>query len=481
MTGVDCRMDKSREKTFAKNTIILSIGTISSKIFTFFLLPLYTAVLTTEDYGNVDLLQSVIQLAIPIVTLQLSAAVFRYLIDKESLKSKTEIITGAFIIVAFNTIISIFVFSLFYIVYPFKYFMLFVWSFIASVCYKIIQSVVRGFGHNILYSVASFITVLSSLLVNLILILGFGFKGDSILIAFAISNFLASAVMYVKEKMWRYFSFYAFSRTQMKELLQYSLPLIPNEISWWIANTSDRFLIRFFLGSSFNGIYAAANKIPTIYTTIHSVFNLAWLESIARSVNDTDRDRFINEMIEKVYKFFVCLCLGIICCMTLAFRYLFGINYTDAYPHVYILTLAIFFNSMCAMYGGIFTAFKHSKIIGSSTVIGAIANIIINFLFIRFWGLYAASLSTLISYIIVYMIRVVKANKFVKLEWPVAFLIRALLAFCIVTVGYFIKNDLINIIIFFGMILWSFYENRTIIRGFISVFLSKFTRINNTR
>ena len=74
-------MESDRKKQFAKNTIILSIGTFGSKVFTFFLLPLYTAVLATEDYGNVDVLQSVIQLLVPIATLQLSVAVFRFLID----------------------------------------------------------------------------------------------------------------------------------------------------------------------------------------------------------------------------------------------------------------------------------------------------------------------------------------------------------------------------------------------------------------
>lgn len=50
---------KDREKSLIKNTGILAIGTLASKVFSFFLLPLYTAVLTTEDYGTVDVLQTV--------------------------------------------------------------------------------------------------------------------------------------------------------------------------------------------------------------------------------------------------------------------------------------------------------------------------------------------------------------------------------------------------------------------------------------
>lgn len=461
-------MSKSREKQFAKNTLILSIGTLGSKIFTFFLLPLYTAVLTTEDYGNVDVLQSTIQLAVPIITLQLSAATFRFLIERKTIEDKAKVITDAIVIVGINVIISIICFCILYIIHPFAYFTLFVLSFAASALYTITQSIVRGFGHNALYSFCGFISVLSSLLTNVILILGFGKKGSSILVALIVSNTLTSVIMILKEQMWKYVKVRLFDKDTLKELLQYSLPLIPNQISWWIANASDRFLILAFLGSSFNGIYAAANKISGIFVTIFNVFNLAWQESMSRSVNDSDRDSFVNGMINRCYRIFVCLCLGIISSVSVFFDFLFGVNYRAAYPHVYILTIAIFFNSMCALYGGIFTAFKKSKIIGSTTAVGAVANIIINFSLIRIFGLYAASVSTLISYLIVFIIRVWQASKLIHFKWPIAYFLRTLIAFVVISVGYFYRNNLLNIVILTLTALWSIMENKDIVWAVIN-------------
>ena len=71
----------NREKQLVKNTVIITIGKICTQMISFFLLPLYTSILTTEEYGVVDLLNTLVSLFIPIVTFQIEQAVFRYLIN----------------------------------------------------------------------------------------------------------------------------------------------------------------------------------------------------------------------------------------------------------------------------------------------------------------------------------------------------------------------------------------------------------------
>ena len=85
----------SREKNLIKNTGILAIGQLSSKLFTFLLLPVYTSLLLPEDYGVVDVLQTVINLVLYVATLQIESAIFRFLIDN---RDNTEIkyLYGAF-------------------------------------------------------------------------------------------------------------------------------------------------------------------------------------------------------------------------------------------------------------------------------------------------------------------------------------------------------------------------------------------------
>ena len=71
-------MGKANNKTLVKNTGIIAIGNISTKIINFLLLPLYTSLISTEDYGTIDLLSTYTTLILAVVSLQLYQAVFRF-------------------------------------------------------------------------------------------------------------------------------------------------------------------------------------------------------------------------------------------------------------------------------------------------------------------------------------------------------------------------------------------------------------------
>ena len=369
---------KEREKALIKNTGILALGSLSSKIFSFFLLPLYTTALSTADYGTIDVLQTVTMLVVPFASLQLSSAVFRFIIEADNEKKRKEIITSAFIIELISTLLFIIVFCIINYIKPITYFKLFIIYFGSIMIIEFVQNTIRGFGYNGIYSIMSVLMTIASAVMNIIMILCMGIKGESILIASSISSYLGSIIVIIYLKLWRYVSLDAFSKQYLKRLFKYCLPLIPNSISWWITNASDRLIVRGFLGSSFNGIYAAANKIPTVYTNFFNVYNLAWTEAVARSQGDKKQSEFLNSMFKKSLKLFGCINLGIICGMSLMFTILIGQEYKQAYPQIYILMIAIFISSICSIYGGILTGYKMSKTIGITTVVGAIVNIIIN-------------------------------------------------------------------------------------------------------
>lgn len=471
-----------REKNLVKNTGILAIGRLSSKFFTFLLLPLYTSVLLPEDYGTVDVLQTVISLILYFVTLQIESAIFRFIIDdRQDARRNGEYISTGFLVVFCNLIIATAIITLINVFIPITHVVLFILCLWSDALGLVFRNISRGLGHNVIYSISSFVITIVSLITNIVLILGFDIGAKSILVALALSNTVGSLIIIIREKLWNYISLSKLNKAKLKEMLKYSVPLIPNAVSWWVANASDRLLILTFLGSAMNGIYAAANKIPTIYTTIFTVYNMAWTESVSMAIKDRDVDKFIDSTMNKSYRVLVFLALGIICCMSLFFNVLIGENYAGSYDHIYILLVAIFVNSMCSLYGGVFTGFKASKIIGVTTIIGAVVNFLFNMALINTIGLYAASLSTLISYIIIFLIRKHYADKLIKVKWSKSFSMQAIIALAIVTAGYFSRNYLLNGIILAVLIIWGMLNNKEIVCGVFRMLRSGITKKENKR
>lgn len=458
-----------KEKELVKNTAILAIGTLSSKIFTFLLLPLYTSLLTTEDFGTIDVLQTFVSLLVPTVTLQISSGVFRFVIEYNNLSKRKSLISSGFI----STLILTFIFS--GLIYAFSFIIniphlfIFILCFVTTALSELVMNTYRGLSKNYLYSLGSFIVTLTSLVTNIVLILGFGFGGESILIAICVSNIIGILVVTIVGKFWVYISVSQFSFYELKDILRYTLPLIPNAVSWWIVNTSNRLVNFYFLGGAENGIFAAASKIPTIYLTFFNVYNMAWTELVSRYIDDDDSEDFMNRLLNKSFKLLISLTLVIVSLLRFFFPFIIGEEFRSSYNHIPILLIAIFINSLCSLYGGIFTAFKKTKTIGNTTVIGAVVNIVVNLALINFIGLFAASISTLIAYSTIYYFRRRELSKIINFKLRIPFQM-ILITILVIIDYYLIKNLVLNILVFIILLISTYVSNKEMINsGFISL------------
>ena len=109
---------------------------------------------------------------------------------------------------------------------------------------------------------------------------------------------------------------------------------------------------------------------------------------------------------------------GVIIASTpLLFKILIRGDYGEAYNQMPILFVAMFFYSMSTFLGGIYVAYMKSKSVGVTTTIAAIINLVTDIGLIKFIGLYAASGSTLISYIFLFLYRIIDVQKIVKVNY----------------------------------------------------------------
>ena len=85
-------MDKYRR--LVSNTVVFAIGTFSSKVLVFLLMPLYTWALSPDQYAVTDLIVQTGNLLLPLVTLGIVNAVIRFGLDKSVRKS--DVLTSGF-------------------------------------------------------------------------------------------------------------------------------------------------------------------------------------------------------------------------------------------------------------------------------------------------------------------------------------------------------------------------------------------------
>ena len=293
----------NKKKELAKNTVIIFFGRVCTQLISFFLLPLYTSYLSTSEYGTVDLIQTYVTLLVPIITLELEMSIFRYLIDCRGKEKDTKkLVSNNFFILG----VSLFIFSILYIIISSFVTIPYRWVIMIDIIVCVLSGnflqVARGFGKTLDYAISCILTGLTTVISNIILICFVGMQAEGMIISMALANFVCSLYLFIRLKLYNKIDFKIIDFKQMKEMFKYSLPLIPNGISWWIINVSDRSIISFVLGASANGLYAISNKFPTIISSLTGVFNLSWSESAALHINSKDRDEFFSDITRSFIK-----------------------------------------------------------------------------------------------------------------------------------------------------------------------------------
>ncbi len=451
----------SKGKDLAKNTAIVSIGKICTQLITFFLLPVYTAVLSNEEYGVVDLLNTLTSLLLPIATLQIEQGIFRYLLDcRENKEKQTTLITtvSKFILVQSAICILIFLCTSPFIHNEYKYFLMA--NLLMGILSSISLQICRGLGDNKTYAVGSFITGALTVILNVIFIVAFKWGAYGMLIATAISNLLCAIYVFVKKKVYKYIDIKQNDKKLLKDTIKYSVPLIPNMISWWIVSASDRTIISAVIGVAQNGIYSAANKFSGIFSTLYSVFNLTWTESASININSEDRDEFFSKIFDFIVRFFGSLCLGTIAVMPFVFGILVNEKFAESYYQIPILILGSVFNILVSFLGSVYVAKKLTKEIAKTSIIAAIINIVVNIALINQIGLYAASISTVIAYFAMFIYRWIDVKKYVSIKTNKALIAVLSVSFLVAIITYYLKMKIISIVVLLAVIIIAIYINK---------------------
>lgn len=436
----------SREGNLAKNTGILAIGTFLPKLASFITLPILTGYLSKAQYGTYDLIITLASLFLPAVTLQIQTAAFRFLIEVRSEEKKIKSIISN--ILMFIVPISLFgIIILYFCLYKIenRIRLLVCCYYLFDIVVNVFRQIARGLSKNLNYSLSAIISSVLQLIFVVLFVLVLKINLFGAVLALTGAEILSALYIFLSVRIYKYIDIKAFDKSELKRMIAYSWPMVPNSMSMWVMRVSDRLVLTFFRGVSANAVYAVANKIPQLLTIAQTTFTMAWQENATIVSKDEDAPKYYSTMYRTLFDLMAGAMMIIIAFTPVLFAILVRGDYSEAYIQIPILLLAMFFYAMSAFLGGIYVAYMKTKSVGITTIIAAALNIIIDVSLVHFIGLYAASLSTLVSYIFLFFYRIIDVRKIVSINYDKKHMMFVFIIMTLISALCMLHNNIANI------------------------------------
>ncbi len=413
-------MDKY--KRLLSNVLTFGIGTFGSKLLVFLLMPYYTNILSSAEYGTANLVTNVSNLLMPIFSVGIASAVIRFALDKAF--NKATVFTGALVCI-FGGFFLFFLTSPLIFSIPFmepvKDYSLLILFFVLFSALKSSCSVfVRSMQYVKLFALDGILSTLITIILNIVFLSVFQLGIVGYILATVCGDFISVIFLFFMADLWKYIDFRHFrffkSRT-FQGMLKYSIPLMPTSLFWWITNLSNRFIIVQYLGDDVNGYFEAANRIPTIIMLVSTIFTEAWQMSAVMEKDSEDQSGFYSTVFSSFSSLIFLAVSGVILCTKPLMRLLVSWDNSPSWQFVPMLTIAMAYSCLATYLGSVFSVKRKSVVSMMTVVAGAVTNIILNFLLIPTQlGANGAALATFCSYFVVFLMRVIATRNMIRIH-----------------------------------------------------------------
>ena len=406
-------MDRKYKKLFS-NTIVFSIGTFSSKILVFLLVPFYVHFLSDAEYGVVDLITQTANLLIPLVSLGIASAVLRFGLDQSSDK-KAVFSTGvAAILIGFLLfLLTVPILLQVQIIGEYTLLLLF-YVFIG--CFRLLcTNFVRSLQYVKLYSFDGILCTVLVITFNILFLMRFGWGIQGYVLATICSDSCSVLFLTLAARLYRYLDFRRIRASVYRPMLRYCLPLIPANIFWWITHVSDRYMVTYMVSEGANGLYAIAYKIPTMITIVSTIFMEAWQLSAVVEKNDPELPGFFSNVLS-YYQSFVFLCGSgciLFCKVLITLLTLGQPDYYVSWRYVPALIIATCFSCFVTFLGSVYVVEKKSMVSFLTTLLGAAINVLL----IPYFGANGAAVATASAYISIYLVRAYTTRRMIPMQF----------------------------------------------------------------
>ncbi|MCR5060112.1 MAG: oligosaccharide flippase family protein [Saccharofermentans sp.] len=420
-------MDK-KYRTLFTDALVFALGSLGSKLILFFLVPIYTNYLTTDEYGIADLVFTFVQLIVPFATVSIQNSLIRFGMEKNA--NKEETLKCSMAVILFSVVFTLAVtplVGLYSAISDWKWYLAIL--VVLNGLSEVERSYLKVRDKNKSFAVISIIqtAVLAGCNILLLVVFRSGVSG------YLLSNIIAVAVVCV-------ITFFAAGIPKalrsaklnvplLKKMVVFSMPLVLSAISWWVVHSSDRIMIELMIGESVLGLYTAATKIPSLINVVTSIFNQAWGLSSIREIDNPDKQHFYSKVFRMFSTALFMACIMLITVLKPFLSVYFGADFRSAWVYTPLLLVAAVFFSLTAFIGSLYIALQKSLNDMITYLICAFVNVVVNFVGILFLGAWGAVIGTVTAFAVVLVIRIFDIKRYIDLNiGGVRFFLNAVIA-----------------------------------------------------
>lgn len=429
------------------NSIVFAIGNFGSKFIGIIMVPLYTHVLSTNEYGEADLLITTISLLLPILVLSIGQAVIRFSVSYSGENNRAQVYSNAMLINIMGSIILMLFYPILHFTNVFGDLLLpFIILMISRIFSDTLSQFSRGIGKIKEFAFNGILMTLitAGLNVYFLLFLKIGLSGY--LLSMIIANVISNIYLFLVVEGYKLFSVKNINQSLLNKMLSYSVPLIPNNIMWWLINGSTRYFILIFLGAGANGIFAVANKIPSILSMATNIFSQAWQLSAFEEYNTEDKSKFYSTVFKNYYTIIFILASGILIISKILIINLVSTSFSTSWQIVPFLLLAAIYQSFSGFLGTNYTAALNTKGIFSTSVYCALISVLLNVFLIPLIGIFGAGVGTCIAFFTMWIIRLHDTKKYVETKVNYKEFLMINIVFILQSVAMFIFDNYLLLI-----------------------------------
>ena len=288
----------------AGNTLIFAISSFSSKLLTLIVQPFLTyAMAEISDLGLSKILSQYANLLIPFVSMGMSNAIIRFGLDKGN--SEKQVFTNGLLTIA-QFLPDMAQYGLLIYIYVLM-------SCLRTLCTQFVRS--RQW--NKLVAVDGVLCTVATMAFYVLYLVGFKWGANGYLLAIISGDLVSVLFLSVTGKLWNYVELKGVNKNLWKQMLRFSLPMIPAQISFWIINASDLFFVREMCsgldghsGDAWSGLLSTGYFLPTILTTLGLIFYDAW--QLSAVTEEEGRAKFFTQIFRTYSSVLFCCAAGII-------------------------------------------------------------------------------------------------------------------------------------------------------------------------